>query len=63
MGAKVISTYDVCQWPEWRAFATRLGIDLNLKIRRVKITLETHAPVHVELAYWPEEEGLNDGPL
>ena len=41
---------EVWQWPEWKAFATRLGIK-NDHIRRCVVTLDIAAAPSVEVVY------------
>lgn len=37
--AKFIDGFNIWRWPEWEAFAKRLGIDLSLPIKSCKISL------------------------
>ena len=46
---KVVPSCDVFNWPEFRALATRLGIDLDQHIRTLTLTLDMEIPARVDI--------------
>lgn len=51
MSATKPAMQDVWQWPEFRAFAERLGIPLHLPTQRLELTLDIDEPVKVYQSY------------
>jgi hypothetical protein len=46
---------EVAAWPEWKAFAKRMGIASELDYTRLVLTLEVGYEVRVEQVYFPRE--------
>ncbi len=52
---------DVLRWPEFIAFAERLGIDLSKRNKTITIVIDTSKPVSVDHSYFGGD-GNNAGP-
>lgn len=50
------SSMDVFAWPEFMAFAKRIGIDMSLPTRRVNIELDIHTIANIEHTFMPKHE-------
>ena len=48
---RAMETREVYAWPEFRAFVKRLGVDMDLPHRHLKITLDMECEVGVEVEF------------